>query len=130
MPFYVVQRLMDALNDHGKALAVSRILILGVAYKPDIDDVRESPALKIIELLEGRAPDLVYHDTHVPNIRTDGGTMSSVELTPELVASSDVVVVVTDHSGVDYDMVVREAPLLLDTRNALADYDDDKVVRL
>jgi UDP-N-acetyl-D-glucosamine dehydrogenase len=130
MPYYVVQRLMDALNDHGKALAVSRILMLGVAYKPDIGDVRESPALKIIELLEGRAPDLVYHDAHVPEIRIDGGTMSSVELTPELVAGSDVVVVVTDHSGVDYDMIVREAPLVLDTRNALADYDDDKVVRL
>lgn len=130
MPYYVVSRLMDALNEHGKALAVSRILILGVAYKPNIDDVRESPALKIIELLEGRAPDLVYHDAHVPEIRVDGGTMGSVELTSELVASSDVVVVVTDHSGVDYDMVVREAPLVLDTRNALADYDDDKVVRL
>jgi UDP-N-acetyl-D-glucosamine dehydrogenase len=130
MPYYVVSRLMDALNDHGKALAVSRILILGVAYKPDIDDVRESPALKIIELLDGRAPDLVYHDAHVPEIRIDGGTMGSAELTEELVASSDVVVVVTDHSGVDYDMVVREAPLVLDTRNALSAYDDDKVVRL
>jgi UDP-N-acetyl-D-glucosamine dehydrogenase len=131
MPYYVVSRLMDALNEQGKALATSKIVILGVAYKRDIDDVRESPALKIIELLEGRAPHLVYHDPHVPQIRVDGDTMESVELTKELVADSDVVVVVTDHSGLDYEMIVREAPLLLDTRNALAGYDDhEKVVRL
>ena len=130
MPYYVVNRLMDALNEHEKSLAGSKVLVLGVAYKPDIDDVRESPALKIIEILDDRAPDIVYHDPHVPRIEVDGRVLESIELTDELLSRVDVALIVTDHSSVDYDKVVEAVPLVLDTRNALQGFDGDKVVRL
>jgi UDP-N-acetyl-D-glucosamine dehydrogenase len=130
MPYYVVNRLMDALNEHGKALSTSKVLLLGVAYKPDIDDVRESPALKIIELLDGRAPDLVYHDPHVARLTVDGVTHESVELDDALLDQTDVAVIITDHHSVDYDRVLDRAPLVLDTRNALKDVVSDKVVLL
>ena len=130
MPYYVVQRLMAALNDHRKPLAGSRILLLGVAYKADIDDMRESPALKIAELLVERGAEVVYHDPYVPSFTTHGTSYSSVDLTAEEVASSDAVVVVTNHSNVDYDLVVRSAKLILDTRNAMKAFDDSKVVLL
>jgi UDP-N-acetyl-D-glucosamine dehydrogenase len=130
MPYYVVSRLMDALNRDGKALSTSKVLILGVAYKPDIDDVRESPALKIIELLAHRAPDLDYHDPHVPSVRIDDSVMESVELTDEYLDGVDVAVVVTDHKSIEYPRILERVPLILDTRNALSDADGDKVVRL
>jgi UDP-N-acetyl-D-glucosamine dehydrogenase len=130
MPYYVVQRLMDALNGHRKALAGSTVLILGVAYKANIDDMRESPAIKITELLLAKGAKLVYHDPHVPEYRAGGVAMSSAALTPELVAGADAVLLVTDHSGVDYAMVAEKARLVLDTRNALSAFGDPKVVRL
>ncbi len=130
MPYYVVRRLMDALNTHRKPLAGSKVLILGVAYKPDIDDVRESPALKVMELLQGKMPDMIYHDPHVPEVYVAGTRYQSVDLSDELLGEVDIAVVVTDHSAVDYDSVVRHAPLVLDTRNALKDFDGEKVVRL
>jgi UDP-N-acetyl-D-glucosamine dehydrogenase len=127
-PFYVVSRLMDALNSHHKPLAGSTVLVLGVAYKANIDDMRESPAIKITELLLAKGAKLVYHDPHVPEYRAGGVSMTSAALTPELVGGADAVLVVTDHTGVDYGMVARE--LVLDTRNALNAFRDDKVVRL
>jgi UDP-N-acetyl-D-glucosamine dehydrogenase len=130
MPYYVVQRLMDALNTHKKALAGARVLLLGVAYKPDIDDMRESPAIRIAELLQDKEAELVYHDPFVSVFEAGGAEIPGVALTAEEIASADAVLVVTNHSDVDYGLIVDRASLVLDTRNALAAYDDDKVVRL
>ncbi len=130
MPYYVVQRLMNALNTHRKALAGSRILMLGVAYKANIDDMRESPAIKIAELLAEKHADVVFHDPFVAEFSAGGVSFPSVELTAEELAAADAVLVVTDHTNVDYHLVVRSAKLILDTRNALKAFDDNKVVRL
>jgi len=130
MPYYVVKRLMEALNTHRKPLAGSRVLILGVAYKANIDDMRESPAIKIAELLLEAEADVVYHDPFVPVFMVGGRSVEHVELNEDTVGEADVVIVVTDHSNVDYNTVVRAARLILDTRNALKDFDGDKVVRL
>jgi UDP-N-acetyl-D-glucosamine dehydrogenase len=119
MPYWVVERVAEALNDHAKPVKGTTVLIMGVAYKKDIDDMRESPAVKIIEGLEERGARVLYHDPHVPHFAEDGLDMTSVELTPEVLRGSDAVVIVTDHTAVDYDMVRAEAPLIVDTRNAL-----------
>ncbi len=130
MPYYVVKRLMEALNTHRKSLAGSRVLMLGVAYKADIDDMRESPAIRIAELLARDEAELSYSDPYVPEFKADGVDLKSVELTPELLESVDAVLIVTDHRSVNYDLVVQYAPLILDTRNALHSFDSNKVVRL
>ena len=130
MPYYVVTRLMEALNTQRKSLAGSRVLMLGVAYKGNIDDIRESPAIKIAELLADKNADVVYHDPWVASFRAGARDIPFVELTEAELASADAVLVVTDHNCVDYDLVVRSSKLILDTRNALKDYSDDKVVRL
>jgi len=130
MPYYVVQRLMNALNTHRKSLAGSRILVLGVAYKANIDDMRESPAIKIAELLAAKDADVVFHDPYVAEFTAGGISFPAVELTAEELAAADAVLVVTDHTNVDYHLVVRSAKLILDTRNALKAFDDNKVVRL
>jgi UDP-N-acetyl-D-glucosamine dehydrogenase len=130
MPYYVVTRLMESLNEVRKSLAGSKVLMLGVAYKKDIDDMRESPAIKIASLMREKSADLVYHDTWVERFVVDGREVPHVDLTEEVLSSVDVVVVVTDHSTVDYHAVVRHAPLILDTRNALKSFDSNKVVRL
>jgi len=120
MPEYVVRKIARALNDDRKAVNGSRVLVLGVAYKKDIEDMRESPALDVMRLLEERGADVRYHDPHVPRFREDGHEFVGVALTPEELASSDAVVIVTDHSGVDYQMVADHAGLVIDTRNATA----------
>jgi UDP-N-acetyl-D-glucosamine dehydrogenase len=130
MPYYVVSRLMDALNDHEKSLAGSTVLVLGVAYKANIDDMRQSPAIKISELLLAKGAKLVYHDPYVREYRAGDVSMQSAALTPELVAAADAVLLVTDHGGVDYAMVADQAQLVLDTRNALCAFSNEKVVRL
>ena len=130
MPYYVVTRLMEALNTQHKSLAGSKVLLLGVAYKRDIDDLRESPAIRIAELIGDKLGDVVYHDTWVPEFCVRGGCIPSVELTQEALCGVDAVVLVTDHSNVDYHAVVRHAPLILDTRNTLRAFDGGKVVRL
>ncbi len=130
MPYYVIQRLMDALNTQRKALGGSRVLVLGVAYKADIDDMRESPAIRIAELLQDKEADIVYHDPYVPVFKVAGTEVPSVELTAEELSHADVVLIITDHSNVDYDLVVSHSQLILDTRNALKAFDDSKVVRL
>jgi len=130
MPYYVIQRLMDALNTHRKSLAGARILVLGVAYKADIDDMRESPAIRVTELLLEKSADVVYHDPWVEKFSVRGADVPSVELTAEEIAASDAVLVITNHSNIDYHLVVRNAKLILDTRNALKAFDDNKVVRL
>jgi UDP-N-acetyl-D-glucosamine dehydrogenase len=119
MPVFWVRKLADALNAQGRAVRGASVLVLGVAYKRDIDDTRESPALDIIRLLEGQGARVSYHDPHVPCFREDGREYHSVALTPEAVAGADCVMVVTDHRGVDYAMVKRHARLVVDTRNAM-----------
>jgi UDP-N-acetyl-D-glucosamine dehydrogenase len=130
MPYYVVKRLMEALNTHRKPLAGSRILMIGVAYKANIDDVRESPAIKIAELLLETNADLVYHDPYVPSLNVDGREVAHVELGAEEVSAADAVLIVTNHGGIDYDALGRQAKLILDTRNAMSAYDHASVVRL
>jgi len=126
MPYYTVTRLMAALNTRRKALAGSRVLMLGVAYKADIDDMRESPATKIAQMLLDDKAELSYHDPYVPEFKG----MKSIDLTPEALASFDVAVIITGHGSVDYDMVVAHSSLILDTRNVLASFASDKVVTL
>ncbi|MBX3147133.1 MAG: nucleotide sugar dehydrogenase [Gemmatimonadales bacterium] len=119
MPLFWVRKINEALNDAGKAFKGSSILIVGVAYKRDIEDIRESPALDIIRLLEGRGAKVSYHDPYVPSFSEDGHEAVSVPLTKESLAAADCVVIVTDHSNIDYDLVRREARRVVDTRNAL-----------
>jgi UDP-N-acetyl-D-glucosamine dehydrogenase len=126
MPEVVIERVASALNDVERAVKGARVLILGVAYKRDIDDVRESPALDVIGLLRARGADVSYHDPYIPSIRlgeddhghvpTDAPVLHSVPL--ERLDGYDAIVVVTDHSGFDYARLVREARLVVDTRNA------------
>jgi UDP-N-acetyl-D-glucosamine dehydrogenase len=120
MPAVVVRKVAQALNDEKKAVNGSRILVLGVAYKKDIDDMRESPALDVIRLLESQGATVVYHDPFVPKYREDGHEYSSVALTDKEISSADAVVIVTDHSSVDYQRVVALAGVIVDTRNATA----------
>jgi UDP-N-acetyl-D-glucosamine dehydrogenase len=119
MPEYWVEQVADRLNDRGKAVRGSALLVLGVAYKKDIDDTRESPALDVIRLLERRGATVTYHDPHVPQLREDGVELRSVALTPEALRAADCVVILTDHSSIDYAVVAREADLIVDTRHAL-----------
>jgi UDP-N-acetyl-D-glucosamine dehydrogenase len=119
MPEFWVRKLSEALNSQGKAVQGASVLVLGVAYKRDIEDIRESPALDIIRLLEGQGTRVSYFDPHVPRFREDGREFRSVELTPERVAAVDCVMVVTDHTSVDYRMIKRQAKLVVDTRNAI-----------
>lgn len=130
MPYYVVQRLMEVLNDQGKALSTSRVLMLGVAYKGDIDDVRESPAIRIAELLHEKCAEVVYHDPYVAEFKVGDETLSSCPLTAECLASADAVLVVTGHRSVDYQLVADNAKIVLDTRNAMKDIEGERVVRL
>ena len=120
MPEWVVQKVADALNEVRKAVRGSRVLVLGVAYKRDIDDVRESPALDIIRLLEARGAHVEFHDPFVHEFREDGHSRKGVELSDEMLRWADAVVVVTDHKKVDYQRVVDHAALLVDTRNVTA----------
>ncbi len=118
MPNFVVSRLTDALNDRQKSVNGSKVLVLGVAYKRDIDDVRESPALDIIRLLELKGAVVTYSDSNVPSLKFDDETMTSVPLDAPMLAAQDCVVIATDHTDVDYEMVVDHAPLVFDARNA------------
>jgi UDP-N-acetyl-D-glucosamine dehydrogenase len=135
MPRHVAQLVQDGLNNQSKALKGAKVLLLGVAYKRDISDVRESPALGIIEQLQRKNAQLSYHDPFVKEVKLEGeGNLSNVELTDETLSNCDCVVIVTDHTGVDYSRAVRLAPLIIDTRNitrklGLPEH-DKKIVRL
>jgi UDP-N-acetyl-D-glucosamine dehydrogenase len=120
MPDLVVTKVSLALNDDRKAVRGSAVLVLGVAYKKDIDDMRESPALDVIRLLEEHGADVTYHDPHVARYTEDGHARTSVALTDDVLARADAVVIVTDHSAVDYQHLVDTAALVIDTRNALS----------
>lgn len=122
MPLYVIHRLAEALNGHGKPIKGSRICVLGVAYKKDVDDPRESPSFKLMELLMARGAELTYSDPHIPVLpkmrHYDVPEMTSQELTPEFLESLDCALIATDHTAFDYEAIVRHAPLVVDTRNA------------
>jgi UDP-N-acetyl-D-glucosamine dehydrogenase len=127
MPYHCVRLLRQALDDHGKALRGARVLVIGVAYKKDINDYRESSAIKILELLQKRGVNVVYHDPFVPEIEAGHGVEPpaapanrSVELSPEELDRSDAVMVLTDHSGIDWQHVLDSSPLVVDFRNVYA----------
>jgi len=129
MPEHVVDRIQATLNDATKPLRGSHVHLLGVAYKRDIDDVRESPALDIIHLLQKRGATVTYSDPFVPKIRVDGIDLTSQDLVNSA-TNADCVVVVTDHSGIDYGDIVKRSKLILDTRHALKGINSPNVIRL
>ncbi len=123
MPEWVIQKLADALNERGKSVKGARILLVGVAYKRNVDDVRESPALEIIERLLAKGADVSYHDPHVPRIpktRRHRFDLESTPLDDQATAACDAVLIVTDHDAIDYERLSTCAPLIVDTRNAFA----------
>ena len=132
MPRFAVSKVQDALNDHGKAVKGSKILVLGVAYKPDIDDLRESPALDVIHLLKQKGAAVCYHDPYVAHFKHDSMDMTSVGDLMAEVKAADAVVIVTNHKSYDYTAILNAASLVVDTRNALgkAGKNHPKVVRL
>jgi len=133
MPTYVVSRVAEALNDHSKCLRGARILLLGIAYKPDVDDLRESPSLRLIELRRERGAVVSYNDPHIPKLhrtRRYDFDLASQELTAEMLAAADCVLIVTDHAAYDWTFIVRHAALIVDTRNATRNVAEgrDKIV--
>lgn len=123
MPYYVVNKTVEALNQRGKSIRGAKILVLGIAYKKDIDDQRESPALKIISIFQKKGARVSYNDPYVPRSaghrEYPGLSLRSVALTPKRLRTCDAVIIATDHSVYDFDSVVRHAPLVVDTRNAV-----------
>lgn len=129
MPEFVVEKIQNALNEASKPVRGSRIHVLGVAYKRDIDDVRESPSLDIILLLRRLGALVTYSDPHVPRIQIDNANLEAQDLLPSIDAA-DCVVIVTDHRGIDYAQVVERSKLIVDSRNALKGFRSGKIVRL
>ncbi|MGQ0505497.1 MAG: nucleotide sugar dehydrogenase [Myxococcaceae bacterium] len=134
MPHYVVHRTLEALNDRKKTLNGSRVLVMGAAYKKDVDDMRESPSIRIISLLKERGAVVDYHDPYVPELHKGHGNpheMTSVPLSPQMLASYDAVMILTDHSNIDYSQLVESAQLIIDTRNAtkLVAHGREKIVK-
>jgi len=130
MPGYVFQKAQTALNERKKAVKGAKVLILGVAYKKNVSDVRESPAFDVAKLLEEAGADLQYSDPHVPQWSTEGAAYRAQKLSPGLLKKMDCVIIVTDHDTFPYDQVVKHAPLIVDTRNATRNLPQNKVVRL
>ena len=133
MPYYVVEKTMEALNKRGKSMHDANLLVLGVAYKKDVDDMRESPSLKLIELFQHRGARVDYHDPFfpkIPKLRRYRLNMRSINITAKKVAGYDAVVIATDHSVYDYQWIYRHAKLIIDTRNAMGkSLSDKKVVK-
>jgi UDP-N-acetyl-D-glucosamine dehydrogenase len=130
MPYHVVSRILEALNTRGKSLHGAKILVLGAAYKKDVADTRESPALKIIQLLREKGAEASYNDPYVAEIQVPAGDMKSVELTAECLASTDCVVIATDHSSYDFEQIIAQANLVFDTRGATRGLEGNNIVRL
>jgi UDP-N-acetyl-D-glucosamine dehydrogenase len=130
MPGYVAARIGDALNDAGKPVNGARILILGVAYKPDVGDVRESPSLKVMALLSRRGADVVFNDPHAPRVQLNGSILSSTELTQREIEAADCVALLTSHGAYDLDWIADHARLLFDARNAFGPNRRANVIRL
>jgi UDP-N-acetyl-D-glucosamine dehydrogenase len=129
MPHFVAEKIQNALNDRSKPLRGARVLVMGVAYKRNIDDVRESPALDVMHVLRSRGAEVSYSDPYVPRMELGGEVMESVELL-DGVGEADCVVIITDHSEFPYREVVERAAMVVDTRNALKGVVSDKIVRL
>jgi UDP-N-acetyl-D-glucosamine dehydrogenase len=130
MPRFVVERITDALNQHRKSIRGSRIHVLGVAYKAGVNDIRESPALNVMKILTDKGAVLSYTDPYIPVVREEGLELDSVPLEAARMKAVDCVVILTGHREIDYALVVRSAPLVVDTRNALQGYDAPHVIRL
>ena len=130
MPRYVVERVAEALNSRSRALRGSRVHLFGVAYKPNVSDVRESPAIAVAELLLRRGAAVTYSDPFVPSVRAGVVSMDAVAAEPALAGGIDCAVITTDHRGVDYRAIAGSAPLVVDTRNALAGVDAAHIFRL
>jgi UDP-N-acetyl-D-glucosamine dehydrogenase len=127
MPYYVIQRVMEALNLRKKSINGSRVLLLGMAYKKNVDDPRESPSFKLIEILREKGAEVIYNDPHIPKIppvRKYSFSMDSTELTPEILAAVDCVLLATDHAAYDYQFILDHADLIIDTRNAFNGLED------
>ncbi len=121
MPYYVIGKIADLLNTRGKAIKGSKILVLGLAYKKDVDDLRESPSIILIEQLQHRGGKVDYNDPHIPTThkqREHDLKLKSIPLTPTNLKKYDVVVIATDHSAYDYPLIVKNAKAIIDTRNA------------
>ncbi len=122
MPVYVIHKIMEALNDREKSLKGSKVLVLGLAYKKDIDDIRESPSVELVELLRSHGAKVEYNDPYIPQThkqRKHDLQMKSKPITPAMLKSYDVVLIATDHSDYDYEMIGANAQLVIDTRNAM-----------
>ena len=130
MPRFVVERITDALNQHRKSIRGSRIHVLGVAYKAGVNDIRESPALNVMKILADKGAVLSYTDPYIPVVREEGFELDSVPLEAARMKAVDCAVILTAHPETDYDLVVRSAPLVVDTRNALQGCDAPNVIRL
>jgi UDP-N-acetyl-D-glucosamine dehydrogenase len=132
MPRFVVGKVQDALNDREKPLKGSQVLVLGAAYKPDIDDLRESPALDVIHLLQQKGAVVSYHDPFIPHLDHESWQLDSVADLMTAVGTADCVVIVTNHSAYDYPALLEHSSLIVDTRNALGKlgWQNPKVVRL
>lgn len=130
MPQYVVEKIAEALNDRKKCLNGSKMLVVGVSYKKDINDIRESPALDIISLLIGKGVRIQYHDPYVPEFKLRESDIRSVELTTDLMREQDCVLITTNHSSLDYESIVKASSLVMDTRNALKGYNSPNIIRI
>jgi UDP-N-acetyl-D-glucosamine dehydrogenase len=130
MPEYIVEQTVAALNTRGKSLKGSKILILGVAYKKDIEDVRESPALRVIELLMEKKATVHYHDPYIPAYKEGGCKLRSIKLTKKMFGNYDCVVIVTDHSCYDLKSIAKEARLIFDTRGCTVGIKSANIIRL
>ncbi|MFC1925902.1 nucleotide sugar dehydrogenase [Chloroflexota bacterium] len=130
MPYHVTSRVMEALNKQGKSLKGSHVIVLGVSYKKDVDDARESPSLKLINLLKRRGANVSYNDPHVQTVRHEQETLVSVDLTDDVLSSSDCVIIATDHSKFDYKKIVTLSPLIFDTRGSTIGLEGENIVRL
>lgn len=130
MPKFVVDKVTDALNNDGKAVRNARIHVLGVAYKRDVNDVRESPSLHVIKMLLDKGAKVTYSDPFAPTIREDGMELNEVPVRQALEAGTDCVVLLTDHTAFNYPEIVHLAPVIIDTRNALRDFIGGNIIRL
>lgn len=128
MPYYVVNMTMEALNSHNKTLKNAKIMLLGAAYKKDIDDPRESPSLKIIEILEAKGAKVEYNDDYIKQIKVSGKEYKSADISN--ISDYDCVIIATDHSYYDYEKIAKEAKLVVDSRNALKKHKNDKIWKL
>ncbi|MBP7055320.1 MAG: nucleotide sugar dehydrogenase [Candidatus Omnitrophica bacterium] len=131
MPHYVVEKVTSGLNEHRKSLNGSKVLVLGVAYKKDVKDLRESPSIEIIALLQKKGAKVSYYDPLLPYLKMDGIDLDSVKFTKDVFRSADCVVIVTDHSNVDYDFILDSSKLVIDTRNVLKHVEKrDRIIKL